>query len=119
MGERTSYVEGTPSWVDLMTSDPERARAFYGGLFGWEFEIDANAERGNTRTCRPNGKSGGGMGGQPAPAGMPTVGTTYFAVDDADKTAERITEHGGTIQMPPMDVMEQGRMVMAADREGA
>ncbi len=119
MGERTSYREGTPSWVDLMTSDPEGARAFYGGLFGWEFEIDPDPATMNYTSCRLNGKRVAGMGGQPAPAGMPTLWTTYFAVDDADKTAERIAEHGGAVQMAPMDVMDLGRMAIAADREGA
>ena len=35
MPERTSYEPGTPSWVDLGTSDTDAARAFYGELFGW------------------------------------------------------------------------------------
>jgi hypothetical protein len=39
MSEVTSYAPGTPSWVDLMTSDPEGARGFYGELFGWDYEI--------------------------------------------------------------------------------
>jgi predicted enzyme related to lactoylglutathione lyase len=119
MGERTSYREGTPSWVDLMTTDPEGARAFYGGLFGWDFDIDPNPDTFNYTMCRLNGHSVAGMGGQPAPAGMPTVWTTYFAVDDADKTAERVVEHGGTVQMAPMDVMDSGRMAIAADAQGA
>ncbi|HYT25105.1 MAG TPA: VOC family protein, partial [Actinomycetota bacterium] len=46
MAEVKSYAPGTPSWVDLMTSDPEGARAFYGELFGWEFEI-GGPETGN------------------------------------------------------------------------
>ena len=36
MGARTSYPHGTFSWVDLATTDPEGAKAFYGRLFGWE-----------------------------------------------------------------------------------
>lgn len=35
MPERTSYAEGTPSWVDLSTTDPAKAQAFYGELLGW------------------------------------------------------------------------------------
>jgi len=119
MSERTSYLEGTPSWVDLMTTDPEGARAFYGALFGWEFEVDPNPETGNYTMCRLRGKNVAGMGGQPVTGGMPTVWATYFAADDADKIAERITEHGGKILMAPMDVMDAGRMTMAADLEGA
>jgi predicted enzyme related to lactoylglutathione lyase len=119
MGERTSYLEGTPCWVDLMTTDPEGARAFYGALFGWEFDIDPNPETGNYTMCRLRGKTVAGMGGQPAAAGMPTGWTTYFAADDVDKIAERVAEHGGNVMMAPMDVMDAGRMAMASDRDGA
>ena len=36
MPEFTSYLPGTPSWVDLSTGDAAAAKAFYGALFGWE-----------------------------------------------------------------------------------
>jgi hypothetical protein len=26
-------------WIDRLTSDPEGARGFYGGLFGWDLEV--------------------------------------------------------------------------------
>ena len=38
MGERTSYTPGTFCWVDLVVEDPNAAKGFYTGLFGWEFE---------------------------------------------------------------------------------
>jgi len=38
MSERTHYAPGTFSWSDLATTDPEGAKAFYSGLFGWEAE---------------------------------------------------------------------------------
>ncbi len=38
MPKRTSYAQGTPNWVDLQTTDPEAAKAFYSGLFGWRFD---------------------------------------------------------------------------------
>jgi uncharacterized protein len=119
MAERTSYLEGTPCWVDLATSDPAGARAFYGGMFGWDFDIDPDPQTGNYTMCRLDGKNVVGMAGQPAEGGMPTVWMTYFAVDDVDKTAERVSEHGGKVHMAPMDVMDSGRMAVAADREGA
>ncbi len=37
MGTRTSYEAGTFSWVELATTDPDDAKRFYGGLFGWDF----------------------------------------------------------------------------------
>src|SRR5262249_41400520 len=39
--------------------------------------------------------------------------------DDADAVAERIAAAGGALFMPPFDVMEFGRMTMAADAAGA
>ena len=38
MPERTSYAPGTPSWVDLQTSDPAGAKTFYAALFGWDYD---------------------------------------------------------------------------------
>ena len=38
MPERTSYAPGTPSWIDLQTTDPAAAKQFYGALFGWEYD---------------------------------------------------------------------------------
>jgi uncharacterized protein len=38
MRERDGYMPGVPCWVDTSQPDPEAAVAFYGGLFGWEFE---------------------------------------------------------------------------------
>ena len=38
MSDRTSYSPGTFSWVDLATRDADAAKAFYTGLFGWEYD---------------------------------------------------------------------------------
>ena len=38
MSERDGYIPGVPCWIDTAQPDPEAAAAFYGGLFGWEFE---------------------------------------------------------------------------------
>jgi uncharacterized protein len=44
---------------------------------------------------------------------------TYVAVADADASAAKVTEAGGTVFMPPFDVMDAGRMAVVADPEGA
>ena len=38
MPERIEYANGTPSWVDLATTDVAAAESFYGGILGWEAE---------------------------------------------------------------------------------
>jgi hypothetical protein len=118
MGEVTSYAAGTPSWVDLMTSDPEAARGFYGELFGWDYEIGP-PDTGHYTMVRLRGRNVAGMGGDPAGEGMPTVWTTYIAVDDLDAAAQRVGDNGGQVMMGPMDVMTAGRMAIASDPTGA
>ena len=113
----TSYQPGVPSWIDLVTSDPEGARA-YGELFGWEFEV-GDADTGHYTMCRKNGENAAGMGGDAAPEGMPTAWTTYMASDDVDAAAQRITANVGNLMMEPMTVMQYGRMVVTADPTGA
>jgi len=36
MTQRDVAPFGAPCWIDLFTSDPDKSRAFYGELFGWE-----------------------------------------------------------------------------------
>ena len=56
MGERTSYETGTISWVDLGTTDQERAKAFYAGLFGWDSEDMPIGDGATYTMCRLEGK---------------------------------------------------------------
>ena len=51
--------------------------------------------------------------------GQPPSWTTYVSVDDADKTAARVTEAGGQVLVEPMDVMAAGRMAVFMDPTGA
>ena len=38
MPERTQYAPGTPSWIDLQTTDQDGAKKFYGAMFGWDYD---------------------------------------------------------------------------------
>jgi predicted enzyme related to lactoylglutathione lyase len=118
MTERTSYEVGTPSWVDLSTPDLEAALRFYGGLFGWEFE-DAGEEAGHYHQALVGGKRVAGIG--PAQPGGPPMAfwTTYLSGSDVDAHARAIRDAGGQLAFDPMDVMEQGRMVIASEPGGA
>ncbi|NER82149.1 MAG: hypothetical protein F6K42_21830, partial [Leptolyngbya sp. SIO1D8] len=49
MAEFTSYEPGTFCWVDLATTDAEKAKKFYGELFGWG-ATDVLNEEGMTYT---------------------------------------------------------------------
>lgn len=118
MPDMTSYDSGVPAWLDLTSTDPDGARAFYGGLFGWEFDI-SGPEAGHYAMCKLHGKDVAGINGMRAEGGMPTVWITYLSSADIDDTAKRISDAGGTVFMGPMDVMEAGRMLLAMDAGGA
>ncbi|WP_410569162.1 VOC family protein [Amycolatopsis sp. cmx-4-61] len=112
------WPEGTPGWVDLMVPDQAKAVAFYGGLFGW------NVQRGGEDTgfygmAELRGRPVAGIGRTPPGQDIPAFWTTYLAVSDVDRTAAAITEAGGRIVMPVMEVLKEGRMAVAADPAGA
>lgn len=117
MSERNTYAPGTPSWVDLGTSDPAAAAAFYSGLFGWDIQ-EGPPEAGGYRMCLFRGRPVAGLGPSQS-EGMPPWWTTYVAVSSADETAAAISANGGTVLVPPMDVLDVGRMAVAADPYGA
>jgi predicted enzyme related to lactoylglutathione lyase len=114
---KTPFAAGTPCWVDLMTSDPAKAKDFYPALLGWTFD-EASAEYGNYVTFLSDGHKVAGMMANPG-QGAPDAWNTYIATDDVDATVEAATKAGGTVLMPVMDVPEQGRMAVIADPAGA
>lgn len=111
------YDDGVPSWVDLGSPDLEAAKAFYGGLFGWDTPAGP-PEAGGYTVCELGGKTVAGLGPKMMPD-APTVWTTYVNVDDADATAGKVTANGGSVLFGPTDVLEAGRMAIFADPHGA
>jgi uncharacterized protein len=117
--ERTKYLPGVPCWVDLMEPDPDAAVAFYGGLFGWQFENQApEGAPGPYLIGHLDGKAVAAVGGLPA-EGAPSAWNTYVAVASADAAIDRVRDAGGKVLADPMDVPGAGRMAVFADREGA
>ncbi|MBV8464255.1 MAG: VOC family protein, partial [Acidimicrobiales bacterium] len=111
------YAPGTPSWVDLASTDLPTAVGFYTKLFGWKAD-DQGPEAGNYHMFMKGDQPiAGGMGTQAE--GQPSAWMSYVSVDDADATAARIRDAGGTLVVEPMDVMTVGRMVIAVDPTGA
>ncbi|MCX5387451.1 VOC family protein [Streptomyces sp. NBC_00083] len=122
MPEVTSpYATGTPCWVDLMAKDQQAALDFYRDLFGWQGK-PGPAEFGGYAVCELHGRAVAGIGPTMAAEGMPeapTVWTNYLASTDAQATQEAIVSAGGTLMVPTMDVGNLGRMLVAADPQGA
>ena len=93
-----NHYDGAPCWIDLITADSDKAKKFYGELFGWTFESGDPEKYGGYITAVKHGKTVAGlMQKQTSQAGMPDVWTTYLRTIDAAATAEAVKEHGGQI----------------------
>jgi hypothetical protein len=118
MADQDKAALGTVAWVDLQTPDLDKARRFYGELLGWSFAGGDDANTGFYTTAQIRGRKVAGLGKPPAGSQSPTAWTVYFATDNADDLARRAKDTGGTVLMPPMDVMEHGRMAIFSDPTG-
>jgi predicted enzyme related to lactoylglutathione lyase len=117
MGERTSHAPGTFSWVDLGTSDAQGAKAFYGGLLGWDFEDMPVPDSPPYSMASIGGRTVAALYGK-RDEQAPSAWLSYVTVEDTDVIAARAAELGGTVISEPFDVMEAGRMAVLQDPTG-
>jgi predicted enzyme related to lactoylglutathione lyase len=122
MPEMTKHRAGTFCWCELSTTNIDSAKRFYASLFDWSFRDDPLPGGSSYTMLFLGGNEVAGMmrlRAEDTAAGVPPHWMPYVATDDADATAARVREAGGTIVAAPFDVMEFGRMLVAQDPEGA
>ena len=118
MTTRATAPAGAPCWIDLSTTDVERARTFYCDVFGWEAE-EPNPEFGGYFNFTRNGaRTAGCMASTPG-AGVPDVWSVYLATDDTEKTLEVAAANGAHVVVPAMAVGDLGVMAVLVDPGGA
>lgn len=108
------------SWCELMTTDVQAAKKFYGELLGWETE-NHQIDGGKIYTViKADGKSVGGMLPIPPEAGgAPPHWGTYITVNDVDQVAGKALKLGATPVVPPRNIPGIGRFFMFTDPQGA
>ncbi|MCF8568960.1 VOC family protein [Gordonia sp. HY002] len=110
-------ADGAPIWFDLASSDPDRAAAFYGELFGWDVS-EPNAELDGYRNFSANGRLVAGLIQAPG-EGVADVWSVYFKVADAAAEVEKAQSAGGSVIVPPMPVGDLGVTALLTDPAGA
>ena len=127
--EASAPVSGTDAsprggyiWYELMTPDPERSKAFYDAVVGWDIGPAVAEYNGYRMIGRSDGKFAGGVlpltdemqqhGARPAWLG-------YVYVPDADLALAAIEAAGGKTQMAATDIPNVGRIAMVTDPQGA
>src|SRR2546430_11843832 len=109
MGTRTEHAPGTFSYVDLSTTDPDGAKAFYGELFGWDFDDQEVGDGMVYTNCRIEGATAGAISGQMEQErrrGGPPDWDNYATVQDADPPAQRAKEARAEVGEEPFRRME-------------
>lgn len=108
--------DNLPCWVDLAANHCEVATHFYSELFGWTAVPQADSA--GYSMFLKDGLRVAGCGGK-HDGSNPTAWSLYVRVSDADKTVLLSEEAGGTVLLPPMPVLDQGRLAVLADAAGA
>ncbi len=106
-------MENRLGYFTLETPDIDKARAFFGALFGWDFSDDAS---------RPTYAHVSGSREQSGPAFGIVKGerkdfsALYFRVSDIEASCARVEQLGGKAAVPSES--DSGRHVVVEDDQG-
>jgi uncharacterized protein len=118
---RNNAALGAPIWIDLATSDLERAQQFYGTVFGWTFE-SAGPEYGGYVNAFKDGRPVAGLMQNDPQWNAPDGWTTYFHTADIKATIAKATAAGAIAcvePVEPMEIKDKGWMGLLSDPTGA
>jgi predicted enzyme related to lactoylglutathione lyase len=96
---------------EIPVEDTEKGRAFWGGLFGWQFEAYPGSS--DYHTTRLSDQSGAAVSREPGKRGT----RTYFDIDDINAGTARVQELGGASD-EPQPVPGMGWFAICRDPEG-
>jgi hypothetical protein len=140
-GAKVVNEHGALNFNGLNTRDPDRAKSFYGSVFGWRtLSLEGGAEmwtlpgygdhleQSNPDLRKQMAEAGAPEGFEDVVAAInpiaddqpdtPAHWSVTFGVDDADQIAQKATELGGKVIVPPMDA-PWVRLTVIADPQGA
>jgi len=107
-------MQGKFVWHDLMSTDVEGSRRFYGELFGWQTKKE---EKGPYTLILLNGKDIGGILAHQMP-GAPSHWLGYVGVSDVDATLAKVKQLGGKIFKEKTNIPNVGDFAVIADGQG-
>jgi predicted enzyme related to lactoylglutathione lyase len=111
---------GTPgriAWHELLTSDLDKAFAFYGALFGWKKAHARSGPDGTYQNFAIGKETVGGMGLKPADCPRP-LWFYYINVAGVEAAAKRVRSHGGRVLDGPIAVPGGAWVAHCRDPQG-
>ena len=109
---------GTVVWSELMTTEVEEAKAFYGRTLGLGFEAFGDGAQ-NYWLATRDGKPVWGIMARTGRPGGPSGWFKYMTVDDLDAHVRAAQEAGAELCMPVFEVPTVGRIAILQDPTGA
>lgn len=108
-------------WYDLLTTDVPAVQEFYGSLFGWTFDGDADGPGVDYVTIRHQGQAIGGVvaTGDLQREVNVSQWVASLSVVDVDAATARVTQLGGQVINEPRDLPNRGRTAVVRDDQGA
>ena len=113
-------LQGSHIWYELITPDPDGAKAFYGAVVGFEIGERLPGDQDYRMIGRDDGGFAGGVLGltdEMRQHGAKPIWLGYIGADDVDATVAQIEAKGGKTLMPAFDI-PQGRIAMVTDPQG-
>jgi uncharacterized protein len=106
-------------WHDLITGDPDAARTFYGGMFGWTFEPGEGIDPNYTIIKYAGRPVGGIVPLPPAKEDVIAQWIAYLVVADVNKATEAFKATGGRVLRGPLNARKDLRVSVIVDAQGA
>ena len=104
--------------VELMSTDVNRSKEFYGKLFDWKMQDMANPATGTYTLINVGEGTGGGMMKNPMP-GAPSSWMDYVLVDDVKAATSKAKSLGANVMKDVNEVPNMGWFSIITDPTGA
>ena len=121
-------MSNRPVHFEIQVDNIERAKKFYQGVFGWEFQdwpMPGGTSYIGIMTAPKESKEpgiNGGMLKRPCPAPKPEQGTNAYVVtmvvESFDEIAKKITKAGGIVALPKFAIPSMAWQGYFLDTEG-
>src|SRR5690349_13237692 len=105
-------------WFEYVTQDVQKAKGFFGELFGWTAQEMPKSELGSYSMIASGDRTIGGY--LPTPEGAPKEAQwlSHLGVKSAAETAAQVQKLGGKLLKAPAKMGEFGTMAVVADPHG-
>ena len=107
-------------WNELMTTEVDSAKKFYGATLGWTFDQVPSATGGDYWVARSGSNHAAGIFEMVGIEykGIPSNWFSYIAVKDIEESCKLVTKNRGKLMKPVFEVADVGKFGIIEDSAG-